>query len=150
MAALILGSCYTKKKAARQVTRAQAEYPETVASRCGDWYPPKTETVTNTRYVPGKTKIVRDTLKVDCSEVGNQIVYVPYETGAERVDTVYKEINNTVENTAKIEGLTLKLAKETETRIKAESERDQAQLTRNWLAGIGAAIIIILFLILKR
>lgn len=103
-----LTACYTPRRAARQVIKAQTVYPVIVAENCGLWYPPKEFTTTNTKYIRGKDSVIRDTSYVDCTEPGNiykKDVAVPCEQKV-RVDTFEKEVIKQVENTAKIEALT--------------------------------------------
>lgn len=116
-ALLALSGCYSQRKAERQVLRAKAGYPEVVATDCGNWYPPKETTVTNTEYKPGVTVYHTDTVKVDCDSVvknhaGNAVVYLPCPPQSVRVDTFYSVSVKTVENTARVEALQLTCNKE--------------------------------------
>lgn len=107
---LLLSGCYTQRKAERQLLKAQARYPEIVATDCGNWYPPKELTVTKTEYKPGVTVYHSDTVTIDCDSVvknsaGDNVVYLPCPPRTERVDTFYTSSVKTVENTARITAL---------------------------------------------
>lgn len=109
-ALLVLSGCYTQRKAERQVIKAQAHYPQIVAKNCGNWYPPKETTITQTEYKQGATVYRTDTVTVDCDSVvkngkGNNVVSVPCPPQTERVDTFYTSSVTTVENTARITAL---------------------------------------------
>lgn len=64
----LLTGCYTEKDAVRQTTKAQANYPGSVAGLCALWYPIQTYTKENTVYKQGPTITKRDTsyVTVDC------------------------------------------------------------------------------------
>lgn len=108
-ALLVLSGCYTQRKAERQLVKAQARYPQVVANDCGNWYPPKEMTVTQTEYKPGIPVYHTDTVTIDCDSVIKNVkggvVYMPCPPRVERVDTFYTTSVRTVENTAKITAL---------------------------------------------
>lgn len=109
-ALLVLSGCYTQRKAERQLVKAQARYPQIVAKDCGNWYPPKEMTVTQTEYRQGATVYHTDTLTIDCDSVvkngkSNNVVSMPCPPQSERVDTFYTSRVTTVENTAGITAL---------------------------------------------
>lgn len=109
---MLVSGCYTKRKAARQVTRAQATFPAVVAEGCGSWYPPRIATTTNTQYKQGKDSIVHDTIPVKCPDdaAGNpQTVYVPVPRYKTRVDTFFSEKVIEKENTAQVKALTAQI-----------------------------------------
>lgn len=108
-----LTGCYSARKAARQVIKAQSIFPEMVAENCGLWYPPKEFTRESTRYLRGKDSVIRDTAYVDCTKPGNidkKDVLVPCNQTI-RVDTFEKEVITKVENTATIQALNNKITK---------------------------------------
>lgn len=135
---------YTARKANKQLTRAQATYPAVVAEGCGNWYPPRTETVTNTHYKQGKDSIVHDTLKVKCPDDVNgnpQFVYIPVPEYKSRIDTFFSEKVIEKENTAEVKALRAQLGTEAAARVKAETQ------AKDWRTGaIAAGILLLIFI----
>lgn len=64
----MMTGCYTEQVATKQTTKAQANYPGTVAELCSIWYPVQTYTKTKIEYKPGEPipyKVI-DTVTIDC------------------------------------------------------------------------------------
>lgn len=91
-------SCYTQRKAQRQVVKAQTHYPSMVASDCSLWYPIKSSTNTITRVVQGKWKI--DT--VTCVEQKLDTMFITKHITHYKTDTISVKVTDTVESTASL------------------------------------------------
>lgn len=95
-------SCYTQRKAERQVIKADVTYPSLVSGYCGKKYAPKTSTGnTEIQYLEGET--ITDTL-ILTDTIENTITVVKTLV-KNRVDTFYSKRVDTVENTARISEL---------------------------------------------
>lgn len=93
-------SCYTQRKAQKEIIKADVTYPTVVSGYCGKKYPPKTSKgVPITTIIQGET--VTDTLIVTDTVTNVITKYLTkYRTDTFRVNTT-----DTVENTAKISEL---------------------------------------------
>lgn len=106
---LILSSCYTDRKATKQVIKAHAIKPSITANLCSSFYPVKDSIIKETKFIEGKkdtvTNLVTDTL------INNDTVKI--------INTVYRYINRTDtvnkthiqyrESTSKLKDLSYKL-----------------------------------------
>lgn len=153
---LLLASCYTQKKAEKQVTKAHINHPLVVAKFCGDVFPPKTITKIEKEYIQGKDSLIYDTISVDCEEVINEverIVKVPVIREHYRVDTFRENRTDSVENTAKVKALEIALSDEVKLRVQAETKAkrltNQSYFLWSWfvlsILGIGFIVYTKLF-----
>lgn len=144
--ALSVSSCYSPKKATRQVLKAQTYHPEVVAKACADLFPIKETTVTKIVTKEGKTDTVANYVLVDCDSVvksdGGKLrhqIRIPCPPSLTRVDTVEKDRLVIQENTARVSQLTTEKQNERDARIKAESGRG---MWRMWcLILIGYCVV---------
>jgi hypothetical protein len=131
IAIILLSSCYTQKKAAKAVLKAQATYPNIVAKSCALWYPPKVYDSTRFEYVVGETEYYIDTVRFDCDSLVNanksaekptgkiekqvlpteakSIATIPINVPKLRVDTYIDHQYRWYENTANLELIQSKL-----------------------------------------
>ncbi|RYD57302.1 MAG: hypothetical protein EOP56_08305 [Sphingobacteriales bacterium] len=152
-AALLLAtfsSCYTAQKAGRQVLRAQTTYPLTLASLCGQLYPPKDSVHTELLYLQGETQYMPGEVRyVNCdsgSNKGNNKVHVPCPPARLRVDTVRNTRISYLVNRARETELAVRL-----TTAQADNKRMHAQKKRlmYWAFIATAASLLLLTLSLK-
>lgn len=95
-------SCYTQRKAERQVIKADVTYPALVSGYCGKKYAPKTSTGnTEIQYLEGET--ITDTIVL--TDTIENTIKVVKTLVKNRVDTLYSKRVDTVENTARISEL---------------------------------------------
>lgn len=134
-------SCYTQRKAQRQVVKAQTHYPSMVASDCSLWYPIKSSTNTITRVVQGKWKI--DT--VTCVEQKLDTMFVIKNITHYKTDTISVKVTDTVESTSALfaataenDGLKTELNKFKSDNSKLLGEKN---IYRNICLGILAIIL---------
>lgn len=111
---MILG-CLTEKKAVKQLAKINHKFGELHAKDCGKRYPPVDSIWERETFIEGETMVVVDTVTVDCdsvltNSVLTKIVKVPVKSSV-RVDTVYKDRFQQVENTAMIEANRLTINK---------------------------------------
>lgn len=121
---LLLSSCYTAKKANKQIAQAQAQYPEVVRGACVNYYPSKDSISELTKYIQGRTDTiiemvenvvidsvqVHDTIKGEIKIVTKErIVKVPVIKYLRKTDTLTKTKIISYENTAVIDQLNDKI-----------------------------------------
>lgn len=102
---LFLSACYPSKRAAKEVVKAHAIYPEVTAKFCAEFFPVKETEKTTIEYRPGQTIYQTDTTFVDCDtpeNKGKKSVPVIYSYEKGRIDTFFSITVKEVENTAKI------------------------------------------------
>lgn len=101
---LFLTSCYTQKKAIKEIIKADITFPNTTASFCAGRFPLQEKITEKITYKKGKDSIVYDTISVDCKKAisnGNATQKVAIKT-IYKTDTIYKYKETKVENTAKL------------------------------------------------
>lgn len=117
---LLLNSCYSVKKAARQVDKAHSEHELIVAEKCGNWYPVKVDTIQGeTVYLRTVDTVKGKTIYVNCDSIvskskGDSTVitkFVPVDCPDNiTITDVLKEIKYvTKENTARLRESEIKL-----------------------------------------
>lgn len=134
-------SCYTQRKAQKQVVKAQTHYPAMVASDCSLWYPVKSSTNTITRVVQGKWKI--DT--ITCVEQKLDTMFVIKNITHYKTDTISVKVTDTVESTASLFAATAEndLLKTELSKQKAANSKviGEKNIYRNICLGILIAIL---------
>lgn len=106
---MILSSCYTDRKATKQVVKAHAIKPKITANLCNSFYPVKDSIVKESIFIEGKhdtiTNLVTDTLinKDTTIIINNVYKYI------NRTDTLFKTHIQYKESTSKLRDLTYKL-----------------------------------------
>lgn len=107
--AIFLNSCYTEKKAARQIIKAKVSYPEKVASYCGQFYPSSEKQIDSIIYIKGiesRTKIpvhITDTILI-------KDLAIPLNVNREfvsRIDTVLMFKNKVIKDRGETKALEL-------------------------------------------
>lgn len=137
-------SCYTQRKAERQVIKADVTYPSLVSGYCGKKYAPKTSTGnTEIQYLEGET--ITDTL-ILTDTIENTITVVKTLV-KNRVDTFYSTRVDTVENTARISELqaienTMSVDL-SESNVKIAELKAERNIWRNICLGLFALIAIV-------
>lgn len=87
LSTLMLASCYTQKKAEKQVVKAKVNYPALYAKYCA----PPTEKVTiEKEYIKGKDSIIDNTVYINCDSVANSNKEKPKQ---EQTDTKKVPVN---------------------------------------------------------
>ena len=147
MAMAASASCYTQRKAQRQVVKAQTHYPSLVANDCSLWYPIKSSTNTITKIVQGETHI--DT--ITCVEQKLDTLLITKHITHFRTDTIAIKVTDTVESTSAIfaasvenDNLKIELNKYKAANSKLLGEKN---IYRNICLGI--LIIILAYLAIK-
>ena len=140
---ILLSSCYSHKKALRQVIKADVSYPDVVSGYCGSKFPPKVSTNTITKTIQGKDNT--DTFTVYDTLIDLQTKYINHY----RVDTVIVHQTDTVVNSAEVEHWKAMYANKTKelSEEKEISDKKSGKLTiLTWLLSIigGVAAIIAL------
>ena len=134
-----------------------SKHPDAALAVCVRMFPPKVETVTDTRYLPGRIDTLPgETFYVDCDSVihssklrGENIVRikrvaVPCPPSTHRVDSVFITKTITVTNTAKEQLLTKE-----NTDLTADNDRlKKGRSTWRWIA-LGALLLIVGGAVLK-
>lgn len=113
---LLVSSCYTPRKAERQVIKAKAHYPEMIAGACADWYPSLDSTGTSTEIKPGvELPPVINQVQVNCDSMlkaGIANATIPCPPCKQKApDTVEKKSHTTIVNRARETELELALAR---------------------------------------
>ena len=94
---MMITGCYSKKKAMRQMTKAQAIHPDVVAGFCNNIYAPLDWVKDSVLFTMGNEVTVDSiVLYIDCDTVSPampKIVKVPCPAYKQRIDTllIYKE-----------------------------------------------------------
>jgi hypothetical protein len=96
MAMAASASCYTQRKAQKQVVKAQTHYPSLVANDCLLWYPIKSSTNTITKIVQGETQ----TDTITCIEQKLDTLLITKHITHFRTDTIAIKVTDTVESTS--------------------------------------------------
>lgn len=97
----ILAGCYTQKEAARQVMKANANYPEMVAGYCGDWYPVKESIYDSVIYKKGKpVTSPADVVYINCDTIRDSVAVKCPDCVCPGKDTVYRFRREVKENKA--------------------------------------------------
>jgi len=142
---VIFQSCYTVKKAQKQVIKADLTYPEMFTNYVVKAYPIKDSIIEKIKIVKGKDIIKFDTIKeIDCDSIVSDTiidnkVLIRYKT-IFRTDTVQTTKEVFKENTSRVKNLNLVVKRLTE-------EKNQLQKYKNYFIGI--IVIISIFIILK-
>ena len=142
---IIFSSCYSAKKAQKEVIKAHLTFPKVTSNFCAETFPVKESVIEKIKFIKGKEIIKTDTITVNCDEVVRDSkidnkVLVRYKT-IYQTDTIVKEKTKTIENTAKIKSLQLKI-------VEKETEIAEKQKTIDLLKYLlGASIIALLLLI---
>lgn len=106
-------SCYSVRKAQKQVIKAHLTFPIVTSNFCAETYTIKEKTVEKTKFIKGETIVKTDTITVDCDSIvadkkTNNKVIVKYRN-VYKTDTIVKEKTIVKENTAKIKNLQLQI-----------------------------------------
>lgn len=143
----ILSSCYTAKKAEKQLNKAKINFPEVLADKCSQWYGCDTITIIrdSIQFKEWVNEIhsfdtIIDTiqLKEKCPEL-----LVKYRQVVKRVPPIHDTIK--VQDKAKLETIRLKyeaLRKEHESNLKLTTKL-------SWLALILLLILLIIAILKK-
>jgi len=143
----ILSSCYTAKKAEKDINKAKINFPEVVADKCGQWYGCDTVTIIrdSIKFKEWVNEIhsfdtIIDTilLREKCPEL-----LVKYREVVKRVPPIHDTIK--VENKASLEAIRLKyeaLKKEHESNLKLTTKL-------SWFALFLLLILLIITIIKK-
>lgn len=130
---ILLSSCYTDKKATKQVVKAHAFKPEITANLCNSFYPVKDSIIRETNFIQGKTDTVTF-LSVDTiHDTTNGVVYldrINYKT-IRKTDTVIKTHIQYRESTSKVKDLSYKNNELSNDLTKCESVCKSLKSNRN-------------------
>lgn len=143
---ILLSSCYSQKKAVRQVIKADTHYPAVLDGYCGQTRPPLDSTDVRVIYKEGKTIV--DTVTDTRLEIINDTVYkTEYKTVFKvRRDTIYKNTHRTEVNTGRINELERDNAALTATNIslsiKAENEQKRGDKWRLWFFVVAGYLVV--------
>lgn len=154
---LSLTSCYTSKKATKDIVKAQTSYPSVVAKACLSYYPTKDSIAYVEKFLPGKTDTVENYIDVECPPSLLDTVKVPYIVRAKcppsiiRVDTVVNETFNYYEDTRKITVFidSLVVLKEKNTKLEVERKLYKQRSFNYLRILIITALAIILYILFK-
>lgn len=138
-------SCYTAKKAQKQIVRAHITFPEISVNFCENTFPTKDSVVEITKIIKGKDIVKYDTIKeIDCDSVvsdvdANNKILIRYKN-IYRTDTITKEKLVYQENTAKTKNLVLE-NKRLENEIfslknQLKNETESRKKYRNYFFGL--------------
>jgi hypothetical protein len=98
---LLLAGLFSCKTPQQKVEKVFSKYVPETKQACVVHYPVKPVTVVTTKYVPGETKAITDTFRVDCDTVkpveGKKTVECPPST--HQVDTLYIDTSHTYVDT---------------------------------------------------
>lgn len=143
---IVFTSCYTQKKAVKDVIKADANYPEVLDGYCGQTRPPLDSTDVRVIYKEGKTIV--DTVTDTRLEIINDTMYkTQYKTVFKvRRDTIYKNTHRTEVNTGRINELESDNAALTATNIslsiKAENEQKRGDKWRLWFFVVAGYLVV--------
>ena len=131
---IFFSSCYSLKKAQKQVAKAHYRFPIATSNFCSETFPVKENIVEKTIFKKGTTIVKTDTISVDCDSVvedktspNKVLIRLQKHT---RTDTIFKEKIIVKENTAKIKHLELQIQSRDRTIQKKESVIAKKQ---NWI-----------------
>lgn len=146
---LMFTSCYTAKKAQRQVLRANLEFPLVTTDFCSTNYPVKESVKETIKIIQGKDIVKVDTVTVDCDSVVSDDkidnkVLIKWKT-IYRTDTIIKTKIVYQENTAKVTNLELKVKERDKSII--EKDTKIAQLKSDKKDLISTVMILTLLLL---
>lgn len=141
LAIALLASCYTERKASRQVVKAQADYPGLVGGLCSDFYPPIESIKEKIVHLPGEVQIIPgNTVTIDCDTVrGQSIVRVPCPPSTRQVDTLYRDREIQAVDRGRIQELESQVYRYQESYLKAQNGRDTWRTIG--LIGIGLCLV---------
>lgn len=156
---IIFSSCYTAKKAQRQVQRANLEFPLVTTDFCAITFPIKEKLVEKIKFIKGEAIIKTDTLTIDCDSVvadknKDNKVLIKYRN-IYQTDTIVKTITIEKENTARITNLQIQIEdltlikKQNEKTIKEKSIRIK-DLWYFLVGSIALNVFLILFIVRRR
>jgi hypothetical protein len=140
---LLIASCYTERKATKQVANAQAVYPAVVSSACARFYPPQNSTETKTEYVKGDT--VRETKTETIYDTLTKTYYTTTTVNNYIHDTAFITRNTVTVNTAAVDsmGRYVEAVKEDSSKLRARIESLKSYLRiAIWAAGVLLAYTI--------
>lgn len=132
----------TEWKSQKRINKVEHFHPYLLAQYCAKEFPVKSDTVTRERYKQGDTVTVFQTIDCDTARVTNivtneRLVRIPY--AQLRVDTFFKDIIITKENTAGIAAEKAKTILVTEDRDKKSGKIK----VLTWIAIIEFALIVL-------
>ena len=157
---ILLSSCYTEKRARIHVNKAHSVHPVVVAEACASLYPVKDSIVIKKEYIQGKSDTLLQFVEVNCDSVihdtipGNdRIIRMPCPPSIKRVDTFIDHQYHTVENTAKVSELQLKLeVYRTDLEKLSDKVKDKNSLIRKLIlitSAMGLGFLILAFIKFK-
>lgn len=150
---LILLGCNTERQFTRQLVKGSVAHRGTLAEYCSSLFPVKSTSTTEIEYLPGKDIQVFDTVTVGCDTI-DSIVKVPVIRKVLRVDTMRIKITDTVENTARVEALSARLADVNIAKAVCGAEKDRLAKANLRLVMLTAAmavlVLIMTFLFIRK
>ena len=93
---ILISSCYSHKRALKNVIKADVTYPDVVSGYCGAKFPPKVSTSTITKTIQGKDKT--DTFTVYDTLIDLQTKYINHY----RIDSIIVQQVDTFVNNAEV------------------------------------------------
>ena len=151
MIVLMFSSCYTPKKALKQVVKAYINYPELMPDFCAKTFPTKDSTIVETKFIKGKEIIKTETITIDCDSVVNDAdktnkVLIKYKDIL-RVDTVFVHKTKTLRDTALEISLQNNINNLKASLIEAENTSDN---WRNRCFGLAFILTVLGFFMIKK
>lgn len=149
--AVLLAGCYSAKRAAFQVNKAQGNYPEVVAEKCTTFYPTKDSVSIIEKVIKGKTDTLTQDVFVNCDspEYRNRIVKVEVPKYIKHNDTIQVVKTKVVESTAKIKSMQSKLDVLAKDSVILNHKLNKRNNVLKWLIGILGLGLILLVAKLK-
>lgn len=95
----MITGCYSEQKAARQVFKANANFPNTVAKHCASAFNPIDATVDSFIYLPGEVEVFTDTMYL--SDTVSQLRTIFINKYSYKTDTVFSIKEKQLVNRAK-------------------------------------------------
>lgn len=103
---LLLASCSSLKHDQRALGKIHYRNPQLLEGYCAERFPVKIHDSIIEKYLPGRIDTFPgETIVVNCDsaiKVQTKYVKVPCPPSVKRIDTIYKQVNRIVENTAMI------------------------------------------------
>lgn len=146
---ILLSSCYTDKKATKQVVKAHAIKPKITANLCNSFYPIKDSIIKETNFIQGKTDTVTFLSFDTIHDTLNGVVYldrVNYKT-IRKTDTVIKTHIQYKESTSKVRDLIYKNRDITNELTECKTSYNSLKSNRN---GWRYAFLIFVILYLSK
>lgn len=144
---ILFSSCYNYKVAKRQIFKAYDKYPSMTAEISSVLFPIKDSVSIIKEYLPGKIDTVEiEPVLINCDSlieaakadtfIKTKFIKAPCPPKTKQTDTLIDHQYHTVENTAKIQFLSLKLQELNDQLIVTQSKSKGYKKWLTWLASI--------------